>query len=162
MVIDGELVAYDSSGKPNFQLLQQIGEKPNLTVVFQVFDILWLNGHSTQKLEYLQRKELLKDALKESDLIKYHDHVLENGKDFFRLVENMGLEGMIAKKIESSYGEGVRSSEWLKIKTQQTEEAIIVGFTEPKGSRKKFGSLILGKYNDEGELVFAGQAGSGF
>lgn len=162
MVIDGELVAYDSSGKPSFQLLQQIGDKQNLTVVFQVFDILWLNGHSTQKLEYLQRKELLKDALKESDFIKYHDHVLEKGKDFFRLVENMGLEGMIAKKIESSYGEGVRSSEWLKIKTQQTEEAIIVGFTEPKGSRKKFGSLILGKYNDEGELVFAGQAGSGF
>ena len=161
MVIDGELVAYDSSGKPNFQLLQQIGDKPNLTVVFQVFDLLWLNGHSTEKLSYLQRKELLKDALKESDYVKYHDHVLEKGKDFFRLVENMGLEGMIAKKTESSYKKGVRSSEWLKIKTQQTDDVLICGFTAPKGSRKHFGSLILGRFEGE-KPVFCGHIGTGF
>lgn len=161
MVLDGELVAYDSSGKPSFQLLQQIGDKPNLLVVFQVFDLLWLNGHSTENLSYLQRKELLKDALKESDLVKYHDHVLENGKDFFRLVENMGLEGMMAKKTDSSYSEGLRSSEWLKIKTQQTDEVMICGFTEPKGSRKHFGSLILGKYFGK-EIKFCGHIGTGF
>lgn len=161
MVLDGELVAYDKSGKPSFQLLQQIGDKPNLLVIFQVFDILWLNGHSTKNLSYLQRKELLKDALKESDLVKYHDHVLENGKDFFSLVENMGLEGMMAKKTDSTYSEGLRSSEWLKIKTQQTDEVIICGFTEPKGSRKHFGSLILGKYFEK-ELKFCGHIGTGF
>lgn len=161
MVLDGELVAYDSSGKPSFQLLQQIGDKPNLLVVFQVFDLLWLNGHSTENLSYLQRKELLKDALKESDLVKYHDHVLENGKDFFRLVKNMGLEGMMAKKTDSSYSEGLRSSEWLKIKTQQTDEVMICGFTEPKGSRKHFGSLILGKYFGK-EIKFCGHIGTGF
>ncbi len=161
MVIDGELVAYDSSGKPNFQLLQQIGGNPNLTVAFQVFDLLWLNGHSTEKLSYLQRKELLKEALKESEFIRYHDHVLKTGKDFYRLAENMGLEGIIAKKTESNYSEGVRSSEWLKIKTQQTEEVIICGFTAPKGSRKHFGSLILGKFID-GKLSFCGHIGTGF
>ena len=161
MVLDGELVAYDSSGKPSFQLLQQIGDKPNLLVVFQVFDLLWLNGHSTENLSYLQRKELLKDALKESDLVKYHDHVLEKGKDFFRLVENMGLEGMMAKKTDSTYREGLRSSEWLKIKTQQTVEVMIFGFTEPKGSRKHFGSLILGKYFGK-KLKFCGHIGTGF
>ncbi|WP_297985750.1 DNA ligase D [uncultured Chryseobacterium sp.] len=161
MVLDGELVAYDNSGKPSFQLLQQIGDKPNILVVFQVFDLLWLNGHSTENLSYLQRKELLKDALKESDLVKYHDHVLENGKDFFRLVENMGLEGMMAKKTDSTYREGLRSSEWLKIKTQQTDEVMICGFTEPKGSRKHFGSLILGKYFGK-ELKFCGHIGTGF
>ncbi len=161
MIIDGEIVAYDKDGKPNFQLLQQIGQNKNLTIVYQVFDILFLNGHSTKALTYLQRKELLKDALVENEVIKYHDHVLEDGKEFFRLVEEMGLEGMMAKKTESTYSTGIRSSEWLKIKTQQTDEVIICGYTEPKGSRKYFGSLILGKYTD-GKLVFAGHIGTGF
>lgn len=161
MVLDGELVAYDRHGKPSFQLLQKIGENPNLTVVYQVFDLLWLNGHSTAKLNLLQRKELLKEALIENDFLKYHDHVLENGTDFFRLVENMQLEGMMAKKIDSTYHEGLRSSDWLKIKRIQTDEVIICGFTAPKGSRKKFGSLILGRFQND-ELLFAGHTGTGF
>lgn len=161
MVIDGELVAYDDTGQPNFQWLQKIGENPNLTLVYQVFDLLWLNGHSTENLSFLQRKELLKDALKETDFIKYHDHVLESGEDFFRMIEKMNLEGMIAKKIDSTYSEGARTDDWLKVKSQQTEDVVICGFTAPKGSRKKFGSLILGRY-DNGELVFCGHTGTGF
>lgn len=161
MVIDGELVAYDDKGQPNFQWLQKIGENPNLTLVYQVFDLLWLNGHSTENLSFLQRKELLKDALKETDFIKYHDHILEKGKDFFRMIDKMNLEGMIAKKIDSTYSEGERTDDWLKIKSQQTEDVLICGFTAPKGSRKKFGSLILGRY-DENELVFCGHTGTGF
>lgn len=161
MVIDGELVAYDDKGKPNFQWLQRIGDNPNLTVVYQVFDLLWLNGHSTEGLSFLQRKELLKDALKETDFVKYHDHVLEKGEDFFRLIENMELEGMIAKKIDSTYHEGFRSDDWLKVKSQQTEEVLICGFTAPKGSRKKFGSLILGRYIGD-EIIFCGHTGTGF
>src|SRR5690606_35055820 len=132
-----------------------------LTVIFQVFDLLWLNGHSTENLSYLQRKELLKDALIETEYIKYSDHVLERGEDFFRLVENMELEGMIAKKVKSTYQRGARTGDWLKVKSQQTEEVLICGFTEPKGSRKRFGSLILGRYNGD-ELVFCGHTGTGF
>ncbi|TXF74913.1 DNA ligase D [Chryseobacterium sp.] len=161
MILDGEVVAYDSDGKPNFQWLQNIAEHPKAMLIFQVFDLLWLNGHSTADLSYLQRKELLKNALTESDHIKYSDHVLEKGKDFFRLAENMGLEGIVAKKTESTYSPGVRTSDWVKIKSQQTEEVIICGFTEPKGSREKFGSLILGRYEGE-ELVFCGHTGTGF
>ncbi|WP_027377854.1 DNA ligase D [Kaistella palustris] len=161
MVLDGELVAYDSSGKPNFQLLQQIGDMPNLTVVYQVFDLLWLNGHSTENLSFLQRKELLKDALKETDVIKYCDHVLENGEEFFKQIQKTELEGMIAKKIHSTYIEGARNGDWLKVKSVQTDEVIICGFTAPKGSRKKFGSLILGRY-DGGDLIFSGHTGTGF
>src|SRR5690606_18921099 len=86
MILDGELVAYDDKGKPNFQWLQRIGENPNLIVIYQVFDLLWLNGHSTENMTLLQRKELLKEALVETDVIKYHDHVLEKGEDFYRLV----------------------------------------------------------------------------
>lgn len=162
MIVDGEIVAYDDKGKPNFQWLQRIAEKnTDLVLIYQIFDLLWLNGHSTENLSYLQRKELLKEALVENEVIKYHDHILEKGKDFFQAAENMGLEGIIAKKADSEYKENTRSSEWLKIKIHKSDEAVICGFTEPKGSRKQFGSLILGKYLNN-ELVFCGHTGTGF
>ena len=161
MILDGEIVAYDDKGKPNFQWLQRIGDNPDLALTFQVFDLLWLNGHSTENLSYLQRKELLKDALIENEIIKYSDHILEKGKDFFQAAKDMGLEGIVAKKTDSLYKENLRSSEWLKIKIHKSDEAVICGFTEPKGSRKKFGALILGKYLN-GEMVFCGHTGGGF
>jgi bifunctional non-homologous end joining protein LigD len=161
MILDGEIVAYDENGKPNFQLLQQIGDNPNLALTYQVFDLLWLNGHSTEKLPLIQRKELLKDALIETDLIKFCDHVPEKGIAFFDQMKKMKLEGMIAKKSDSIYTENSRSSDWLKIKFTNTEEAIICGFTEPKGSRQGFGALILGKYIN-GKLIYSGHTGTGF
>ncbi|WP_300687510.1 DNA ligase D [Chryseobacterium sp.] len=161
MILDGEIVAYDDKGRPNFQWLQRIGDNPNLALTFQVFDLLWLNGHSTENLSYLQRKELLKDALMENEIIKYSDHILENGRDFFQAAKDMGLEGIVAKKTDSLYKENLRSSEWLKIKIHKSDEAVICGFTEPKGSRKKLGALILGKYLN-GEMVFCGHTGGGF
>ncbi|MBW3524907.1 DNA ligase D [Chryseobacterium sp. NKUCC03_KSP] len=161
MILDGEIVAYDENGKPNFQLLQQIGGNPNLALTYQVFDLLWLNGHSTEKLPLIQRKELLKDALIETDLIKFCDHVPEKGIAFFDQMKKMKLEGMIAKKSDSIYTENSRSSDWLKIKFTNTEEAIICGFTEPKGSRQGFGALILGKYIN-GKLIYSGHIGTGF
>ncbi|WP_419869731.1 DNA ligase D [Chryseobacterium sp. CT-SW4] len=161
MILDGEIVAYDDQGKPNFQLLQQIGEQPNLALTYQVFDLLWLNGHSTESLPLIQRKELLKEALIETDIVKYCDHIPEKGIDFFEQMKNMKLEGMIAKKADSLYVEDHRTSEWLKIKFTNTEETIICGFTEPRGSRKGFGALILGKYI-QGELTYCGHTGTGF
>ncbi|MCX8525737.1 DNA ligase D [Chryseobacterium formosus] len=161
MILDGEIVAYDENGKPSFQLLQQIGDNPDLALTYQVFDLLWLNGHSTEELPLIQRKELLKDALVETNLIKYCDHIKETGIDFFEQMKKMELEGMIAKKSDSVYNENSRSSDWLKIKFTNTEEAIICGFTEPRGTREGFGALILGKYID-GKLIYAGHTGTGF
>ncbi|WP_172280775.1 DNA ligase D [Chryseobacterium sp. LAM-KRS1] len=161
MILDGEIVAYDENGKPNFQLLQQIGDNPDLALVYQVFDLLWLNGHSTEQLPLLQRKELLKEALVETEMIKYCDHIPENGISFFNQMEKMQLEGMIAKKSDSQYVENHRTSDWLKIKFTSTEEVIICGFTEPRGSRKGFGALILGKYKG-GKLIYSGHTGTGF
>lgn len=161
MILDGEIVAYDEHGKPSFQLLQQIGDNPDLALTYQVFDLLWLNGHSTEELPLLQRKELLKEALVETDVIKYCDHIPEKGIDFFNQMKKMQLEGMIAKKASSLYTENHRTTDWLKIKFTNTEEAIICGFTEPRGSRKSFGALILGKYIDE-NLVYCGHTGTGF
>lgn len=161
MVLDGEIVAYDDQGKPSFQLLQQIGDNPNLALVYQVFDLLWLNGHSTEELPLIQRKELLKEALTETDSIKYCDHIPEKGIAFFEQMKEMKLEGMIAKRADSQYIENYRTTDWLKIKFSNTEEAIICGFTEPRGSRESFGALILGKYVNN-ELIYCGHTGTGF
>ncbi|CAH0227671.1 DNA ligase D [Chryseobacterium sp. Bi04] len=161
MILDGEIVAYDDQGKPSFQLLQQIGDNPNLALAYQVFDILWLNGHSTEELPLIQRKELLKEALIETETIKYCDHIPEKGIEFFDQMKKLKLEGMIAKRASSQYIENQRTSDWLKIKFTNTDEVIICGFTEPRGSRKGFGALILGKYIDH-KLTYCGHTGTGF
>lgn len=161
MVLDGEIVAYNAEGKPDFQKLQKIGENPEMALTFQVFDLLWLNGHSTESLTLLERKELLKDALVENEIIKYCDHVAEKGKNFFKQIKEMGLEGMMAKNSSSNYVEGSRTDDWLKIKFQQTEDVIICGYTEGKGSREGFGALILGKFENE-KLIYCGHTGTGF
>lgn len=161
MIVDGEIVAYDEHGKPNFQLLQQIGDHPDLALTYQVFDLLWLNGHSTEGLPLLQRKELLKEALTETEVIKYCDHIPENGIAFFNQMKKMKLEGMIAKRADSLYVENHKTNDWLKIKFTNTDEAIICGFTEPRGSRESFGALILGKYIDR-KLIYCGHTGTGF
>lgn len=161
MILDGEVVAYDEQGKPDFQLLQQIGDNPTAALVYQVFDLLWLNGHSTEELPLIQRKELLKEALIETERIKYCDHIPEKGIQFFAEMKKMKLEGMIAKRTDSLYIENSRSSDWLKIKFSNTEEVLICGFTEPRGSRESFGALILGKYID-GKITYCGHTGTGF
>ncbi len=161
MILDGEVVAYNEKGKPDFQLLQQIGDHPGTPLIYQVFDLLWLNGHSTEDLPLIHRKELLKEALTETDHIKYCDHIPENGIEFLIQMKKMKLEGMIAKRAESLYIENHRSNDWLKIKFSNTEEVIICGFTEPRGSRENFGALILGKYINN-KLTYCGHTGTGF
>ncbi len=161
MILDGEVVAYDEQGRPNFQLLQQIGDNPSTALVYQVFDLLWLNGHSTEDLPLIQRKELLKEALTETGSITYCDHIPEKGIEFFAQMKKMQLEGMIAKRADSTYSENHRTADWLKIKFSNTDEVIICGFTEPRGTREGFGALILGKYIDS-QLTYCGHTGTGF
>lgn len=161
MVLDGEIVAYDNNDKPDFQTLQHFADNPESTLIYHVFDLLFLNGHSTETLPLVQRKELLKEALIETPHVKFCDHVEEKGKDFYKAVQKADLEGMIAKRKSSLYNEGMRTSEWVKIKNHNIDEAVIAGYTEPRGSRKYFGALILGNYK-EGKLHYAGHTGTGF
>ncbi len=161
MILDGEIVAYNNDNLPDFQTLQHFGEHPDVPLVYHVFDLLYLNGHATTSLPNIQRKELLKEALIENDFIKYCDHVEKKGIAFFDAAKENNLEGMIAKRADSTYNEGRRTTEWLKIKHHNTEEVIIAGFTEPRGSRKKFGALILGRYQNN-KLIYAGHTGTGF
>ena len=161
MILDGEIVAYNKENQPDFQTLQHFGDNPDAPLVYNVFDLLYLNGHNTTELTLIERKELLKEALIESNHLKYCDHVAGEGKAFFDQVTQANLEGMIAKKKSSLYHKGSRSKEWLKVKVERTEEAVIVGYTEPRGSRTGFGALLLGTYQ-KGELVYAGHTGTGF
>jgi len=160
VVLDGEIVAFDEKGMPSFQLLQQYGET-KVPLTYYVFDCLYLDGKSLEDRPLLERKEILKELLPESDLIKYCDHVAGKGIAFFDAAKKQKLEGIIAKRADSYYYEGVRTNDWLKIKNVYTEEAIIAGYTEPRGGRKYFGALVLAQYN-KGKLEYIGHTGTGF
>lgn len=159
-VLDGEIVVLDSEGRSRFQLLQQYQEKGG-DLFYYVFDLLELNGHDIRHLALEDRKSLLREILPKDGILRYSDHVRTTGKDFFNEASKQELEGIIAKRADSEYLEGVRGSDWLKIKVQQRQEAIICGFTEPRGEREYFGALILGVYNNE-TLRHVGNCGSGF
>jgi len=162
VIFDGEVVVVDDFGKSSFQLLQNYGKSGKGKLAYYVFDIVYLNGYDLTSLPLLKRKEILKKIIP-GDLknIFFSDHIIGDGESFFKVAEQRGLEGILAKRADSKYLVGKRSKDWLKIKTKKRQEAIICGFTEPKGSRNKFGSLVIGVY-DEGEFLYIGQAGTGF
>jgi bifunctional non-homologous end joining protein LigD len=160
-VLDGEVVVLDDSGKSNFQWLQNYNLEPHGQLRYYVFDLLYLNGKDLQPKPLKERKILLKKILPASPIIKYSDHIIGQGIKFFEQAIKQGLEGVIAKNGQSTYQIGRRSDQWLKIKTHKRQEAVIAGFTEPRSSRKYFGALVLGVYNDQGQLVYVGHTGTG-
>jgi bifunctional non-homologous end joining protein LigD len=162
IVLDGEIVALDAEGKPQFQLLQQYAQDRNVPIVYYVFDCLYVDGKSIKDKPLTERKEILRGLLPKSDIIVYCDHVAEQGKAFFGAVQKQGLEGMIAKRADSTYKEGLRTNDWLKVKHVVMEEAVIAGYTAPRGGRKYFGALVLGVYDEKGKFVYIGHTGTGF
>jgi bifunctional non-homologous end joining protein LigD len=160
-VFDGEIVAVDEKGLANFQLLQNWKNTPS-RLQFFVFDILWLNGKDVTKLPLIERKQLLAQVLPAGhDVVKYSDHVVGKGKEFFKIALKQGLEGIMAKKADSRYEIDARTENWVKIKVNQRQEVVIAGYTEPRRTRKFFGSLLLGVYDGD-QLVYVGHTGSGF
>jgi bifunctional non-homologous end joining protein LigD len=160
-VLDGEIVVVDDQGRPDFQMLQNYRKTATGHLLYYVFDLLFLHGHDLTNLPLVRRKELLQKILPDSGNIRFSDHVWEEGALFFKVVQEKGLEGIVAKYSQSPYRMGVRSRQWLKIKTHFTQEGVIAGFTEPRGGRKYFGSLVLGAFDGD-ELVFIGHSGGGF
>jgi len=161
VVFDGEVVVLDDQGRPSFQLVQNYERTGRGNLAYFVFDILYLNGRDLRDLPLEERKELLRAYLPELPNVKYTDHVMSQGKAFFDVARQSDLEGIIAKRRGSKYYPGRRTKEWLKIKIKQEQEAVICGFTEPRGSRRYFGALVLGVY-EKGELVYIGLCGGGF
>jgi bifunctional non-homologous end joining protein LigD len=160
-VIDGEIVVLDSQGRPHFQLLQKYQQTGKGRLVYCAFDLLYLDGHDLRALPLRRRKEFLQAILGPSPDLLFSEHVEERGIAFFRAAAAQGLEGVVAKNGRSSYREGIRSHQWLKVKTHTRQEVVICGFTKGKGGRQHFGALVLGVYDGE-DLVYVGHVGSGF
>lgn len=160
-VLDGEIVVLNDEGQPEFQLLQHYENNTYRPIQYYVFDLLALNGQNTCAFPLIERKELLQKIVSKSQVIKYSDHIIKSGIRFFEVSGEKNLEGIMAKKMDSQYYPGKRTTEWLKIKHHKTQEAIICGYTSPAGSRKYFGALVLG-IKDAGKLKYIGHTGSGF
>jgi bifunctional non-homologous end joining protein LigD len=151
-VIDGEIVAYDDKGNPDFNCLQH-----DAPAVYVAFDILEKDGGNLRRKPLMQRKKILRETLKENATVQLIFYT-EQGKKLWNSMKKRKLEGVIAKKKDSVYQEGKRSDSWLKIKLTQTVDAIVIGFTETK---RKISSLALGLY-DDGDIQFIGKVGTGF
>jgi bifunctional non-homologous end joining protein LigD len=161
VVLDGEIVSVDEQGKANFGWMQNWHKSPRGSLLYYVFDILWCDGHDLTDQPLIERKKILAQVIYGNDSIRYSDHILSRGKEFFKLASQQKLEGIMAKNCQCRYRQGLRSKQWLKIKTHMRQEAVIGGFTEPRGSRKHIGALVLGVYDDSGKLQYIGHTGGG-
>ncbi len=160
-VLDGEIVVMNDDGISDFGALQNWRSEADGTLIFYVFDILWLNGKDLTELSLTQRRAILKSALPENEIIRQSEPFDATGTEFFSAAVKMGLEGIMAKKNDSQYHPGARSKEWLKIKANKRQEVVIGGFTKNDGTDKPFSSLLVGVYEGK-KLVYTGKIGTGF
>ncbi|HUR45932.1 MAG TPA: non-homologous end-joining DNA ligase [Candidatus Saccharimonadales bacterium] len=161
---DGEVVALDEHGHASFQLLQNSRRNSGqpVTLVYYIFDILNFEGKDVTGLSLLDRKALLEKILQGvPDPLRYSAHLEGDPHVLLAEVQKNHIEGLIAKRTDSVYEPDRRSGAWLKIKTALEQEFVIGGYTQPRGSRGYFGSILLGYYQD-GQLLFASKAGTGF
>jgi bifunctional non-homologous end joining protein LigD len=167
-LLDGEVVVLEANGVSSFQALQNaLTTDRERDLVYFAFDLLHLDGWDLRPASLLARKgalrELLAGAGDEGDAatIRFSDHVEGQGEGFYRQACKHGLEGVVAKRAGAPYRSG-RGKDWVKVKCLKRQELIIVGYTDPEGSRTGFGALLLGVHDESGELVFAGRVGTGF
>ena len=162
--LDGEVVVPNEEGTPDFQALQnafEIGRSG--TIIYYLFDLPYLNGMDLREVPLEERRAALSQLLEanENELLRFSTDFTEQPESVLDSACQMKLEGLIGKRAGSTYV-SKRSNSWVKIKCKNRQEFIIVGFTDPKGTRSGFGALLLGLHNDEGELHYAGKVGTGF
>src|SRR5271154_3108727 len=170
-VLDGEIVAQDERGRPSFQLLQrrmhvnderQIAKlRVAVPVSYYVFDLLGFDKFDTRGLLLEERKQLLSELIHSEGPVRYCDHVVARGKDFYEAISEHELEGDVAKLRDAPY-RGTRTGEWLKIKRPLTQHFVIGGYSDPDGTRTHFGALLLGQYEADGALRYTDKVGTGF
>jgi bifunctional non-homologous end joining protein LigD len=167
-IIDGEIVAFDD-GQTRFARLQQrLGVRhpgPDLLaavpVSYYIFDVLWADGRDVRPLPLRERKRILRDLLTFAGPLRFTEHVDTDGEAYYRQACASGWEGVIAKRADAAYHAG-RSRDWLKFKCESGQEFVIGGFTDPHGARTGFGALLLGYYDPDNKLAYAGKVGTGF
>ncbi len=180
-IVDGEVVALDEQGNADFSLLQDrtglkgIGiargdrrkgsqpdepDRPRAPLVYQVFDLLYLDGRLLLGVPLEDRKRLLRRVLRDTGQVRYLGHVEADGLDLFAAAREHGVEGIIAELRRSPYESGKRSRAWLKMKIRREQELVVVGFELGQGSHARLGSLLVATYEDGG-LRYAGGVGSG-
>jgi DNA ligase D-like protein (predicted ligase) len=170
-ILDGEMTVF-SKGVPSFASLavrdQQVDNiridylSKALPAIYIVFDILYKGKENLMNLPLIERKSILQQELKENDFITIIGYLEEDGEAYFKAVLEKGLEGVMAKRMASTYQTGVRSHDWIKIKKQLTLDLVVGGYIPGQGQRKSFfGGLLLGAY-DSGKLIYTGRVGSGF
>jgi bifunctional non-homologous end joining protein LigD len=178
-IVDGEVIAVTPDGRPDFGLLQErMGEAGRTSggLVYQAFDLLYLDGRSLLRMPLEDRKRLLRAVLREDRRVRYASHVDTEGIAFHEAAGTQALEGVIAKLRRSPYEPGRRSPAWLKLKIRPEQELVVGGWTPGEGSARELGALVVGVYEDadgtDGKraestaaaprLHFAGKVGSGF
>jgi bifunctional non-homologous end joining protein LigD len=161
-VFDGEIVAVNDDGAPNFNKLQNWKNEENGTLLYYLFDLLWYKGKSLLNLPLIERKAILASIVpKDHPVIKFSESLNVAGTTLFKEVSKIGLEGIMAKRSNSRYVPGDRSKDWLKIKAQKRQEVVIGGYTLNEGSSKAFSSLLLGVFDGK-KFKYVGKAGTGF
>jgi bifunctional non-homologous end joining protein LigD len=162
LVLDGEVVILDAQGRTDFQALQNFIKNPTgKTLVYTVFDLLALAGADLRSCGLTDRKAILETLLRNApDNIHYSRHTSGDGAASFAAACQAGMEGLIAKKADSIYS-GTRNGDWLKIKCENRQEFVVVGFTRTLKKRSGLSAILLGVY-DGAKLLYAGRAGTGF
>lgn len=167
-IVDGEVVAFDGAATSFSRLQQRLGVRnPSqelraaVPVYFYLFDVLWANGRDVQELPLHQRKQVLRRLLSFDGPIRYTTHRRQDGEAYYAHACASGWEGLVVKRADAPYRSG-RSRDWLKFKCQDNQEFVIGGYTDPKGSRTGFGALLIGYYDRDGKLAYAGKVGTGF
>jgi DNA ligase D-like protein (predicted ligase) len=158
--LDGELCGVFPDGRTAFNLIQNASDTGEGSLIFFLFDLLFLDGENLMALPLVDRKARLEKLLAGApDLLRYNDHQIGQGPAFHRLACEHDLEGIVTKRADSRYEPDRRK--WLKTKCLNREEFLVVGWSDPEGSRHRIGALLLGYYTPEGKLIYAGRAGTG-
>ena len=162
--LDGEIVVNGDDGLPDFQALQNAFEAHSTApIVYYLFDAPWLTGRDLSELPLLERKRLLAEALahRKGGAVGFSEHFADDAAAVLDHACRTGLEGLIGKRGDARYVSG-RSRSWIKLKCRPRQEFVIGGYTDPGGTRRGFGALLVGLYDDAGDLNYTGKVGTGF
>ena len=167
-VVDGEVVAFDRDQTSFSRLQRRLGVRDpapalraEIPVYVYLFDVLWADGRDVRGQPLLERKQVLGGLLSFGGPLRFAEHRDTDGEAYYREACRQGWEGLIAKRGDAPYRAG-RSRDWLKFKCLNGQEFVIGGYTDPQRSRVGFGALLLGYYDGEGRLRYAGKVGTGF